>query len=262
MHANEYEQQADPNCWLGDWPGQKLVSSKSLVPLTPLWTGYHAKTGRIKSGETWMKGLDEEGLDDGGLSGDSSATPLYTVAGEPYASGPLENQRPDQLAHHTHTHTHSHSAADDDAMYLYLANLDDSFPQYSPAHLAMPPLPPITTTAAPLATEGEMPMSINLSPVSLALDPMLGITHSHTHGHGHAHTASVSSAGDDKGGRASTPSSARNKSNKTAQGGGDTADTLSHSVSIKFSCTTGQLSNIMSLLASTGLPVNMKIDTE
>jgi hypothetical protein len=35
----------------------------------------------------------------------------------------------------------------------------------------------------------------------------------------------------------------------------------SHQVSINLSCTTGQLSNIMSLLASTGLVVNIKIDT-
>ena len=37
---------------------------------------------------------------------------------------------------------------------------------------------------------------------------------------------------------------------------------LSHRVSINLSCTTGQLSNIMSLVASTGLVVNIKIDTQ
>ncbi|KAI0442800.1 hypothetical protein F4803DRAFT_518056 [Xylaria telfairii] len=39
------------------------------------------------------------------------------------------------------------------------------------------------------------------------------------------------------------------------------SESLSHSVSIKFSCTTGQLSDVMSLLANTGLPINIKIDT-
>lgn len=199
--AAEYDQ-ADPNCWLGDWP-------KPLALLTPSWTGYDAKTGRVMSGEPWMDGLADEGPDDPGPSGDSGATPLYPS--EQYASAPCEGQV--QLA--------QSAPDDDDAMYNYLAHLDDTFPQYSSdANLPLPALP---VTAAPLP----------VSPVSL--DPVLGTT-----------------SGDDKSPSATPPRKAQS----------ETVDTLSHSVSIKFSCTTGQLSNIMSLLASTGLPVNMKIDTE
>ncbi|KAH6660307.1 hypothetical protein BKA67DRAFT_653500 [Truncatella angustata] len=40
------------------------------------------------------------------------------------------------------------------------------------------------------------------------------------------------------------------------------SERVSHQVSINFSCTTGELSNIMCLLASIGLVVNMKIDTQ
>ncbi|KUI52983.1 Myb-related protein B [Cytospora mali] len=230
-HADEYGQ-ADPT-WLGDWteesaPQQRLVSPKHPVPLAPLWTGHHAEvpsTGR----ETWMEGLAEPGM-----SGDSSTSSLYSKdsffgpapheGGEQSANMAFEGQgQPPQRA------------ADDETQNLYFADLDDILQQYNPVvggNLAGPV--PVTTGTFPTTTVDMLnpvspgnPGCKDISIVTaLPVDPALG-----------------TSTGD-----ASPPSKA--------------AESLSHSVSIKFSCTTGQLSNIMSLLASTGLPVNMKIDTE
>ena len=231
-HADEYDQ-TDASHWLTDWAGkpatqQSLDSPKPPAPLAPLWTGYQPKVPPTGDVSTRCNTSGEpwlDGLADAGVSRDSSTTPLY-----PKDSGFLGAAAHDGGEQYASMGFETQGqlpppAADADAQHLYFANLDDIFQQCSPVAGGN------LTGVVPVTGTTTFPTTVSmLTPVSPAnpgdKDPALGAL-----------------TGD------------KNPSCKTA-------DTLSHSVSINFSCSTGQLSSVMSLLASTGLPVNMKIDTD
>lgn len=227
-HADQYYQ-VEPMVWIGDdWTGKTELEQRPVSPKLSLWTGYHPKCsspGKESLGDTWM-----EGLVNPVISGDNSAMALYSQDGLPGAvahdggkqGANLPPERQGQVPQ---------PSPDDDAINLFFADLDDISQQNSASIGSnwAGSAPPATTAGSP--TVADMLDRVNRSDSG-----------------GGDHTHLMANAG--------LETLAGDKSSQCKA-----AESLSHSVSIKFSCTTGQLSDVMSLLANTGLPINIKIDT-
>lgn len=251
--------------WLGDDSSgssgrpssqRKLSSPRLPTPQSPLWArngGSYPKVPPAQasisvpiasqipsqrvasvsaSSDAWLDGLIDPRLTEDTISTGSDATSVYSTG---------QQQDPFSLD--------CTAEVNDEATNMYYAVMGDMdiFQQQQP-------FDPVQTAAPMAVAMPAFPTTVDmLTPVSPTADQtrpgssskekqMLGLSTTAEEG------VSLSlSAGD-----GSSKSPPRRKS----------SETLSHSVSIELSCTTGQLSNIMSLIASTGLPVNMKIDAE
>lgn len=237
--------------WMNQWTESStaqtgVTSSKNVAPLAPLWAEYEHQAhsaakdfiGCEVGPESWANGLGD--LD---MSGDGITTPLYTKDNM-LQTVELETEGqsyPDGSADGFDDHI-QHADAGANAQNLYLTDLDDIFQQCCP--ITNPTMSRLATTSAPTtsAPTAIFPSSMNMLTPRPSSD-----------GGGKDSSAIIAPPNDSQ-----YPATAEDKSPTSRMA----AEMPSHSVSMRFSCTTAQLGNIMSLLASTGLPVNMKIDTE
>ncbi|KAI1128809.1 hypothetical protein F5Y10DRAFT_264842 [Nemania abortiva] len=230
-HADGYYQVE----WLGDdWTDKtelqrKPVSPKLPPPPAPRWAGYHHKgssSGTESPEDAWM-----EGVANPGMSGDSGAMALYSQDGLLGAVAPDGGKQCTILPSERHNQL-PRSSADDEAINLFFADLDSISHQNSliTGSNWAGSVPPGNTTTSPAVVD------------------MLNLVNQSDPGEGDLAHLMASPGLETLVGDTSPQPKA--------------AEPLSHSVSIRFSCTTGQLSDVMSLLANIGLPINIKIDTE
>lgn len=242
---NVTDAQAVSTPWINQWTVSEsstsqtgVISNKNATSLAPLWAEYQHKThsatkdfiGCDVGAESWVNGLGD--LD---MSGDGITTPLYAKDNilqtvDPESDGQAYSDRSvDGFEGQT-----SHA---DTGGKLYLTDLDDIFQQCCP--ITTPTMAQHGTATAPTAI---FPSSMNMLTPRPSFDA----------GGKEMNTIIVPPSD------SQFPANSEDKSPMSRVA----VEMPSHSVSMSFSCTTAQLGNIMSLFASTGLPVNMKIDTE
>ncbi|PSR79895.1 hypothetical protein BD289DRAFT_415144 [Coniella lustricola] len=230
--------------WMHHWTetptSQACVVPNSIAtPLGPLWAEYQQEMPSTIKGfttcemgtDSWINGLD--GLD---MIRDDSTTPLC----------PKDNTL-QVVAIEAQDHTYSRPTAGSESHApstnaesgvekLYYADLDGIFEQCCPTTNAAH-----TGNAISTAQSALFPSNMNM------LTPRPSVDAATTN------NSTITTPLID-------PRLSANPDEKSSTLRPMT-EMPSHSVSMNFSCTTAQLGDIMSLLASAGLPVNMKIDT-